>query len=346
MSKKALFVVHTEYHMLGAISILADCLKDWDIIIIQTKSKATRRFLFVKNTSSLGNNVEYIELEYSESDYKFNPEFVKVVNWLNEIPLDIFYTFNRLAYLDFLLIKLFNKKGTKIILAPDGTAAYGQMSAFTPRWSIKVSLATHKFLWVNGFREIYWYWPTLRYGNLSEIDEIVAAYPQFVDARAKKSIKKMNFLESDNSKTIAGSFFPFDNQKRNNVIFYLNQPFRSEDIYSFEILTLQSLLGKYPEKEMVIKLHPSTSPIQKQRLSSLLRVEIVESTLPAELMIAKLTDSIVCTFWSTAALVNNPSCKFYWLYPMLVDRGIMLKKVKIMNPTQFIQLVDCVEDIR
>ncbi|MCF6359286.1 MAG: alpha-2,8-polysialyltransferase family protein [Cyclobacteriaceae bacterium] len=343
------FIVHTEYHMLGAISIISDFfsnVQQYQILIIQTTQKESIRFRFKKDLSEF-KHLNYQELNYDEGVIVLNPDLIKLVNSLLESKVAKYFSFNRLAFIDFLLIKELSKLGTEIILAPDGTAAYGRITSFTPRWSFKVLVRTYKFLWVNGFRNLYFYWPTLVYGDLKEIDELWVTYPDFVDPRARKKLRKVEMLQSDLSKRVALSYFgyvPVGNIE--NIIFYLNQPFRNQAINDFEKQFIKDLLRSKTGIKILIKLHPSTSASQREALSIFDNVEVLESTIPAELMISNLKNSIILSFWSTAGLVNNKSCRFYWLKPMLEERGIMLNKINIVNPTCHIKMVNSIDAIK
>ncbi len=343
------FTVHTEYHILVAISIISDFFSDekqYQILIIQTNKKDSKRFKFKKDLSEFS-HLSYQELKYDEGIIHLNAELIDLVNSLFRLKVSKYFSFNRLSFIDFLLIKELSKRGTKIILAPDGTAAYGRITPFTPRWSFKVLLRTHKFLWVNGFRKIYFYWPNLVYGDLKEIDEVWVTYPDFVDSRAGKKVRKIDILQSDLSKRIAFTYFGYHaSDHKENIIFYLNQPFRNQAIYDFEKQTIEDLSKAHTGKRIIIKLHPSTSVSQREAFSIIDHVKISESTIPAELMISNLKNSIVLSFWSTAGLVDNSSCRFYWLKPMLEDREIMLHKIKIVNPTRHIKMVNSIDEIK
>lgn len=348
MREKILFIVHTEYHMMVAISLIADMYSDgdkFDIQVFQTIGKKSSRFKFVKDLS-LCPHVSYTELPYDEGEIEYNPHFKFYADSLRS-SIDVFITFNKLSFIDVYTIKTLDKTGTRIILAPDGAAAYGKTSAFTPRWSFLVALKMHQYLWKNQVRKLYFYWPTLVYGGMKEIDELWVQFPESIDDRAGKPVRKIQVLKSLASHQLAQNYFGYqpDNFAVSDCIFYTNQPFREESINDFEIKLLKELKEKFPEKLIFIKLHPTTFESQAIRFKELGNVRIIQSTVPAEIYISQLRDSIALSFWSTSMLIDNDSCRIYWLFPMLYAAGIKLRKTSINLPSDHIQLVSSVAEI-
>lgn len=103
--------------------------------------------------------------------------------------------------------------------------------------------------------------------------------------------------------------------------------------------------ARFPTKQIVVKLHPTTYPEQERRFNELDKVLTVKTTIPAELIIAYLSGAIVLSFWSTSMLVKNDRCRFYWLFPMLAEAGIKLRRMTIRNPSQHISLVNSIDQI-
>lgn len=346
--KNILFIVHTEYHMLVAISLIADLFFDsnrFSIWIVQTIGYRSTRFNFVKSLSP-HKHVRYEEMIYDEGVSERNEHFANYIKKLSKMKVDHLVSFNKLAYVDFYTIKSLKAKGTKIILGPDGAAAYGKTSRFTPRWSLLLSYNTHRYFWKNGIKRFFFYWPTLVYGGMKEIDELWVQFPDAIDNRAGKVTRKIDVLKSQESRRLARNFFGFASDVTNApCIFYTNQPFRDPRINDFEIDLLKQLREKFPKHQIVVKLHPTTFPSQAARLSELPNVLMIRSTIPAELIIAELSNSIVLGFWSTSMLVDNSLCRVYWLFPMLALAGIELRKTSINHPSPHIRLVSSIKEI-
>lgn len=334
--------------MMITLSLICDRFMDeekYQIVIVQTIDEKSRRFRFVKDVSAFG-HVIYHVLNYDESIFAFSQPFSDYVKTISGSAIDTCIIFNKLAYIAFFSAKLLSAKGTKIVLAPDGAAAYATISRFTPRWSLFVSINTHKFLWANGILKIYFYFPTLVYGAMKEISELWVQYPAHVDRRTGKPIRQIDILKSPASVKAARRFFGYTEAIEEPCIFYTNQPFRDNRINDFEIMMLKDLSQRYPNRPIYIKLHPTTYDSHRQKLEQLDHIRIIESTIPAEVIIATLRESIVISFWSTAMLIDNPSCSFFWLFPLLKNADINLHKMTIKSPSDHLKVVNTIEDIR
>ena len=55
---------------------------------------------------------------------------------------------------------------------------------------------------------------------------------------------------------------------------------------------------------------------------------------------------IILSFWSTACLINNPNVTLYWLHPVLQCKGIMPNYINISNPTDHINEVSNMEEVK
>lgn len=333
--------------MMVALSLICDKFhneKEFEIMIVQTIDDRSKRFRFGKDLSTFG-HVTYHVVNYDESDFTYSKPFDDYVKKISSSAIDTCIIFNKLAYIAFFSAKLLSVKGTKIVLAPDGAAAYATISWFTPRWSLFVSVNTHKFLWANGYRKLYFYYPTLVYGAMKEIAELWVQYPTHIDSRTNKPTQQIDILKSPASVSAARKFFGYDDAISEACIFYANQPFRDNRINDFEVSMLRQLSQQFPDRPIYIKLHPTTYDSHRRKINELHQVRIIESTIPAEVIIATLNNSIVISFWSTALLINNPSCRFFWLFPLLEKVGINLHKMTIKSPSTHLKVVNSIEEL-
>jgi hypothetical protein len=132
--------------------------------------------------------------------------------------------------------------------------------------------------------------------------------------------------------------------ERNRVIFFMNQPMHDDG--SFEVNILKHLEIKYPGSTIYIKNHPLTSQVKLKAYTALKRVKIIDSKIPAELFISQLTDSIVFSVLSTSMFINNPSCKFYYIFAIQEHNNIeRLKKYSVINPSKHVVNVNHVDAI-
>lgn len=333
--------------MLITISLICDRFmndNDYEIFVVQTIDDHSGRFRFVKDLSDF-NHITYLELKYDESNFGYNPQFNDYINEISRSEINTCIIFNKLAYIAFFSVKLLKPKGTRIILAPDGAAAYATISRFTPRWSLLVAANTHKFLWANRIRRFYFYYPTLVYGAMKEISELWVQYPEHIDKRSGKPANKIDILKSPDSITATRKFFGYKELINGPCIFYTNQPFRDNRINDFEIYILKKLSERFPALPIYIKLHPTTYDTHRKRFNELAQVRIIDSTIPAEVIIATLKHSIILSFWSTAMLIDNSTCRFFWMFPLLEKAGINLHKMTIKSPSKHLKVIQSIEEI-
>ena len=348
--KSVLFLVHTEYHMMVALSLIADKFDDkqrYDLHIYQTENFSKTRFQFDKNVNLL-NHLSYDTIKFEEREFRYNKQLVAAINTILKTSYDVFVIFNHHAFLPVFLTKQLYKKGTNIFLAPDGLKPYSNTKKLTPRWSTKTAIKFYKFLKANQLSFV-WYFPTITYANLRVIQKVYVQFPETYNNITKKKVEKVSVLYSKRAKQLVNNYFKFNITNELSVlvktIFYLNIPANDQAIYDFEIKILKELLARFPDYTLIIKLHPLTEEVQKQKFKALKKVLLITKSYPAELYISELLDSIVISFWSTACLINNKNTRVYWLYKALIKNKIMLDYVKIINPTAHIQEVEEISQI-
>ncbi len=348
--RKILFLIHTEYHMMVALSLIDDLYcnsEKFDIQIYQSSNKKKKRFLFEKEINLL-DNLSYKVIKYNERSNIYNNELVSFINNTIEIKYDVFIMFNHHMFVPVYLAKKLYKNGTEVCLAPDGLKAYNESNKITPRWSIQDAISFIRFLRVNKLSYTF-HFPTLTYANLNAIKKVFVPFPSKYNNRTNKEVRKVNLMGTEKSNKMVKAFFKFDVLKEltntKKVIFYVNQPVINDSIYKYEIEVLKSLQKKFIDYKLIVKLHPLTDAKQVEKIYALNNVEVITKSYPAELYIAALQDSIVISFWSTACLVNNKNIRIYWLFPALVKQGIMLNYVKITNPTEHIIEVENIHEI-
>jgi hypothetical protein len=133
-------------------------------------------------------------------------------------------------------------------------------------------------------------------------------------------------------------------KERTGAIFFMNQPMHDDG--SFEVKALQHLQKKYPEAPIYIKNHPLTSKVKLESYKALNNVTIIDSKIPAELFISMLKDSIILSVCSTSMFIDNPLCKFYYMFEIEQHNNIeRLKKYTVINPTSHVRLVQNIDEI-
>lgn len=347
---KIFFLVHTEYHLMVCLSAIADKYNNpekFSITIYQTETKAKDRFKNLKQIPFP--HVDYKIVQYDESNLEYNGNLKQEVNSIESEEVDTLVVFNHHSFLAIYLSRKLFTKGTKIILAPDGSKPYANITSKAPRWSFKYALKFKKFLKINSFSYRGFYWPSLRYATLKEISVVWVHYPKHYKNHNNKIVEKIRVMETADAIALISNVFNFDEkelQVREKVYFHVCLPPKEEKFVLFDIDLLSELRKRLPDYTIMIKLHPLTNEKQINDLKKIEGCILIKSLFPAEFYIAKLKSSIIASYWSTASLINNETCRFYWLYPMLEKKGIMLDYLNLINPTDHITEVDTIENIK
>jgi hypothetical protein len=342
MSKKnILFIVHTEYQMMVTLSAIADNYADtsaYQVTICQIDDGLNRRFRFKVNLGAMP-SIEYVVLNFYEGEKKFNRNLADTLKNFTERSFHILVIFNQHLFVDIYLAKIKSRQGCVIHLGPDGLKPYNTTNKFAPRWALQRAIAFLRFAFVNKLK-LTFHFPTLTYANLNCIDEVWIQYENSFENKLKKKIRKIDVMNSEDSRLIINSFFSFnpttDLPKFSQLIFYINQPLEDEVKYEYELEVLKNIHARFPDYLMIVKFHPLTPAIQKERVKNLSFLKTLETSIMAELYITNLSNSLIISFWSAALLINNTSCRFYWLHPMLSDKGLMPDYIKLINPTEHI----------
>ena len=235
------------------------------------------------------------------------------------------------------------KYGTTICAAPEGTKPYITISKGAYPSRIRATLINYKFLllqrlWINRINIV-----SNKNGFLKDTDEVWISYPEKYQNKTHKKVVEINLFSSIEQVEIASKIFNFNKKKEmpdtEGVIFYLNQWYSEFKVYDYEIEMLEFILNKYPDKKIYIKLHPNTHNSQIEKFEKMPRIVLNRSTIPAEIFILNLRNSIVFSLWSASLLINNDTCKFYWLnkLPKVIK---LIGWFSIINPTNHIKEIE------
>src|SRR5690606_8672804 len=110
--------------------------------------------------------------------------------------------------------------------------------------------------------------------------------------------------------------FPTD-----DVIYYFNQPLWTE-LVDKEFDFLKGVLNSFPDKVIILKLHPLSSEKTKKMYRSMTGLQIIESSVPAEVILLSLKNCIVFTGWSSILITENKSCNYYFNYPIYKESNL------------------------
>ncbi len=232
-------------------------------------------------------------------------------------------------------------------MCQDGLKPYGRIARFDMHARIKETLWIYVFLfskrlWVRSFALVSFQ----KYGYRHQTKELLLTHPGSYNNWNNKKISSLDFYKEKRTLSMINKLFKFDPESANlsqKAVFYVNQPV--SQLEDYEIKVLQNLRDRFVASKIYIKLHPHTSLYQIDCYKKIENVEIIDTTIPAELYIAKLHNAIVISGWSTSLLYGNETCNFFWLHPLYKKQRLIGNNLNIKNPTNHIQEIDEINKI-
>jgi hypothetical protein len=326
---KNVYVTLTEYQFLQALNIATGVYASYNYINIIYILRSGKRLKGIDATKDWKLDNTQIRI----LDHKSPKEIANIV--LNENP-NHFLLFQGNLPLNVFLGDSLSKKGAEVSLGPDGYGAYNVFKKKYPFLTLlKDTYKANNYLiknkLFNGKIHSFDYY---KYGNHKFIDNIWVTHPEQYIHRSKNKVKILK-LSDFNEKCIEfiKKCFGFDDDfPTDNVIYYFNQPLWPE-LVEKEFDFLKGVLNNFADRTIVLKLHPLTSQKTKSMYQALDRLEIIESTVPAEVMLLSLKNCIVFTGWSSVLITENKTCNYYFNYPIYKDTNL-----KLLNQSDLIIL--------
>lgn len=352
LKTKTILIVHTEFQLLSALSIIFEKKQKFDhemaYTILIVVPKESSRFKFNWNFDELV-DIEFRFYDIDQYKFKYQQDFKEILTYFKSLNgIYELIIFNRLSFVSLYIIhNIVNLKTTILSLGPDGAAAYVYQKKIAPRWALFEFFACTKFLFANKVYKVIFHFPSLKYADLGKIKILYLPMIDVFNNTFNKKLVEYKFLDKSIVNKIS-TIFSFDINncitKTDSIVFYCNQPFYNEKIYDIELKVCKYLIEKYNADNVYIKLHPSTEPLQKERLLEL-ECKCLETNYPAELIMACITNSKIISFWSTVNFFNSESNLSYWLYPILDRLKIMNNHIGIYDFHSHIIKVDKIENL-
>lgn len=349
MKKRICFFVHTEYHLLLSIHALLTRFSDsnqFEVEIILKRTSKSTRLKQDLDFSSLPCKYRFLDLNL---DNLLNAEEKQKLNGILQLEFTEFNFFQEQDPITLIVINQYKKKGVKINLFQDGLKPYiAHSMSFSPAlWSNNIK----QNIWIrkNGYIVSSWFSfiNSKMYGFLKEIDQLYLTFPKSFINWKNLPICAMNLEYTTEFIEVLKKVFQWEEdllEKRKKVIFFMNQPMHDDG--TFEVSVLEKLQLRYPGSKIYIKNHPLTSKVKLEAYKKLDNIKIINSKIPAELFISQLEESIILSVCSTSMFINNPNCKFYYLFNIKEDNNIVrLKKYKVINPTTHVVTANSVTEL-
>lgn len=337
--KNIVFMVNTEYHLIMSIGIMNRYFKDnYRTTICRVSPIDGSR---LNNVNFKNSSIEYVEILYDYSNP--NGELKKKLDRIIAIKPAVFVFFlENKFWMNYLFSRL-HDLGTKIILGPDGMKTYNNVVIPSRRVFRKI-LSGFVFSIKTGIFNLPFvekYYATSKY-----IDEVWVENADIFQYRNKKKVFEFSIsVTPEYIKELNDVFSTKESDftlLKENAILYLDCPFSSKGYYEKVVNMLKQIQERYPTRKLAVKLHPRSSEEVQKMFNSLNDITFLKSQYPAELYIINAKDSLIVSVISTSLLFYNPSCKYYWVYPVFND---ICDYSRINNPTKHINIVHNVSEI-
>lgn len=353
--KTNLFLCRTEYHILMSIFLCRGLFysieyknKVYVSIGLRLKDKTDFNFGEI-------HNIEFIPIDYTETEDK------RLLNRaINECNNE-FITFNLTSIIESHIAYVSSKQniGFRSSICQEGLAMYNS-EKYIGGWSqIKYAIKAllnckRKHLLGCGFLR---YWMLRNPRNIARpiydiqyaikqgvFKNVYASFPEVLNIN-HQSIMKIPEINDDIIST-SKYFFNVENENlsiEKGDILFIDQPLSDYTALDF----LKEIEREYPEKNIYVKMHPKSSIMMKDRYGILKRVRFVESQkiYPVELLLMEQKEINIVSAFSTALLINNPKCKFFYIYPILKEKGV-LNNINFPHLTNHITLIHNIEEFR
>lgn len=326
---KNVYLVLTEYQFLQAVNLSTSIYNDSNHINIIYVVRSGKRLMGIDATEQWALGTVQVNILDNEAP----KEIFKII--LNEQP-NHFFIFQGNSALNIFLGDSLSRKGVEISLGPDGYGMYSIYNKKHPILSfIKNTYKGNRYLLQNRlFNGRIYRFDHYKYGNHKFIDNIWVTHPEkyIHQAKNKVNILKLPIFNKTCIDYIK-KFFNFNDEfPTDNVIYYFNQPLWTE-LIERELSFLEGVLKNFPNENIILKLHPLTPPRTKSMYQAIDRLKIIESSVPAEVILLNLKNCIVFTGWSSVLITENTACNYYFNYNIYKNSN-----VKFLNQSEIILL--------
>jgi hypothetical protein len=320
----------------------------YEVTLVFKRSTKNNRLKHDLEFSFLPFTIIFLELDLDLKKKLSKPE-KESLDHLLALHFETFGFFQEQDPIAIIIINHYKTRNTKIHLFQDGLKPYiAHSMSFSPALIIN---NVKQNIWIkkNGYpiTNYFSFINCKMYGFLKGIDKLFLTFPEAYINWNKLAIDKIEPTLGDEFVTVLKKLFLWNDgllQKRENVIFFMNQPMHDDG--SFEVNLLQNLQKKYPDATIYIKNHPLTSKVKIEAYKQISNVTLISSKIPAELFISQLSNSIILSVCSTSMFIDNPKCKFYYTFAIEENNNIeRLKKYKVINPTKHVISVHTMDDI-
>lgn len=315
---RPVFIIHTEYHLIQAIGIIRQYFmsQEDEPYIIQISPIGGTRLQNI-DVTAINACFQSFFFDYSNpgTDLKC---FLDSIVCLD--PTHLMICHDTKFWIPY-LVRNVKKKICKVILLPDGANLYvtSKMSFFhIIKDSLKntlMNVRSHLFppiFIVPNFNGGY------KGNDEVWIENVDACSPLVHGVRKQICYEKTGaYME------IIKRVFRFDSvteeKLKEKLIVFFDSPLSDISFIERNIELISYIKQKHPERKVAIKLHQNSDPTVIEKYKVLGNVEYLNTTYPAEIIVALCQDAYLYSMVSTTFFIYNPKCKYHWLYPLYND---------------------------
>lgn len=340
--RRNVFIVHTEYHLILSLGIIQQYFfDDYDNIIIRISPIEKSR---LNNLNFEGTGINYCEIiyDYNNPTKELKQELQHIINIE---PNNLFIYLENKFWMNYLL-SILHKKGTQIILGPDGMKVYNDKGFRSTQDYMRDFM---KGLYHSAKTHLLPALPHVEktYASSRYIDEVWVEHPDFYHNVTNKKVFGFQYTIEESFIKLLNHVFCVDEEdlsiiRNEPTILFLDTVFQSNEYYDRTYKILEAFRSRYPELKILVKYHPLSKSKAQRVYSKIPNTINLNPSYPAEIYIASAKKAIVASMVSTSELFFNPSCEYIWLYKLYED---MFNYKKLLNPTKYIRIVESVEKI-
>ncbi len=341
--KKVLIQVNTEFHYMVALSLIDKYYSgpEFDVHFIVFIHPVFGSRL---STVKLDDRYTYRRVRYDHNSKDVFPDVLELKKFIEG---NQFYHFISFLYSDPLFVYLtdyFKGKGTTTFLAPDGMGAYVKFQSKNYRSRLMNSLHSYSFLKAHGFNFRRLWFTNWDFGKNGYYDYIYA-YSSTLPYLKGKNIIEVDYTFSPQSlESLKRTFdVSFDGLPLNDAILLINERHK---VVNYEKKLIDTIRATKPGRPILFKKHPNQAQENIEYLKAYPDVIVLDKVFPVELLIASLSNSVIISSYSNCMLYHNPTCKYFWTYPVLEKSGEFNKPITRYNPKQYIKVVDNFEELK
>lgn len=346
--KVNVFLCDTEYHILLSIMLAVDYYGSDDYC---------NRILLCNNTR-LGNSSSFNLSRYGNIEYcQYDNNYIETRLFINDV-ISIctgtlfVYNMNNPQFF-YLFYKLKSKQKSKIAFVQEGLASYNRNKYTLVEKLRRIKLDILHFYHAHIYDITFYTYIFSHKGCFGRaldyyceavesalVDEFWLTIPEDAQYGKDKVCRLPEFTH--NSTTAANYFFKYKTpvEIKPNDIVIVDQGIEGS------VEFVNELSSHFRETNIYLKLHPRTN-LAYASLYNNANIYVLSTlkNIPVELFLMNLKNNIVLTPYSSALLINNPSCHYYYVYRWFMHHGYLNWSNEIYAPGKHIRIIDSICEI-